>query len=214
MARVLPTRRQRLLVRAGFVTVLALPVAFTAWLLLSPPDPAPDLTAIESLPVPSSWEVVHTQTQRSFLGSRADRDYLVDAEPQDIAPVAGDVLRSAGFEIYQQVASSDWCDTRPIGASPAMVCPVKEVEPCQENGRGGPITCFVTGFRWLSQDPPLLERLTVVAMPRADQFLVGVGDEQHLVRGSNRVLVTITADRTAARSFWSSPTPPSSGRLS
>jgi hypothetical protein len=63
------------------------------------------------------------------------------------------------------------------------------------------------GVRWLSKDPPMLERLFVVAMPRADKFNVGVGGEAHLVQASNRALVRISADRATADSFWSSPTP-------
>jgi hypothetical protein len=186
---------------------LAVPAACAAWVFMAPEDPAPDLATIEALPVPPAWEIVHTQSLRDFLGSRADRDYLVDAEPEQIAPVVKDVLRSAGLEIYDGVADSDWCDSRPIGASPAIICPRKEIETCQANGRGGPVSCTVIAFRWLSLDPPFLARIYVSVQPRSAFFDVGVFDQRHRVEASNRALVAISADRVTARTFWSSPTP-------
>jgi hypothetical protein len=111
-----PRRLRRAWLLAAIALVLALPVACTAWFFLAPEDPAPYLATIDALPVPSAWEVVYTQTLRSFLGSRADRYYLVDAEAEDIAPVVEDVLRSAGHEIYDRVASSDWCGRYPAEA--------------------------------------------------------------------------------------------------
>jgi hypothetical protein len=156
--------------------------------------------------VPPAWEVVHTQALRSFLGSRADRYYLVDAESEDIAPVVEDVLHSAGLEIHDRVASRDWCDTRPIGASPAITCPRKEIATCRENGSGGPVSCTVIAFRWLSLDPPLLERLYVSVTERRDFFDVGVNDDRHRVQASDRALITISVARATARYFWSSPT--------
>jgi hypothetical protein len=191
--------------------ILVLPAACVAWFALAADDPAPYLATIESLPVPPSWEVVHTQTLRSFMGSRAERYYLVDAEPEDIAPVVQDVLRSAGLEVNDWVASSDWCDQRPIGATPAISCPPKEIPTCRENGQGGPVSCTVSAFRWLSMEPTLeasvVERLLVSVSPRRDRFDVGVNDQRHQIDASNRALVVITADRTSARYFWSSPTP-------
>jgi hypothetical protein len=167
---------------------------------------------IDALPVPPAWEVVHTQTLRDpIFGSRADRYYLVDAEPEDIAPVVEDVVRSAGLEIYDPVASSDWCDQRPIGATPAVVCPRKEIPTCHENGPGGPVSCTVEAFRWLSMEASLeastLEHLRVSVAPRSGVFDVGVNDQRHRVDASDRALVVISADRATARYFWSSPTP-------
>jgi hypothetical protein len=122
-----------------------------------------------------------------------------------------DVLRSAGLEIYMPVASSDWCDRRPIGATPAITCPRKEIPTCRENGQGGPVNCTVQAFRWLSMEPSLeasmLERVYVSVSPRAGFFDVGVNDDRHRVEASNRALVRISADRSTARYFWSSPTP-------
>ena len=114
-----PRRRWRAWLLSAIALTLALPAACTGWFFLASEDPAPYLATIDALPVPAAWEVVHTQTLRDPLfGSRADRYYLVDAEPGDIAPVVDDVLRKGGLEIYDRVASSDWCDQRPIGASP------------------------------------------------------------------------------------------------
>jgi hypothetical protein len=205
-----PAIRRRWFVVA-FAVMLALPASCVAWFVLAPEDPAPYLATIESLPVPQTWEVVHTQALRSFLGSRADRYYLVDAEPEDIAPVVEDVLRSAGLEIHDRVASSDWCDQRPIGATPAITCPRKEIPTCRENGEGGPVSCTVRAFRWLSMgsslETSMLERLSISVSPRGEVFDVGVNDQRHRVDASNRALVVISADRTTARYFWSSPTP-------
>jgi hypothetical protein len=205
-----PRRLQRpLLFAAALAVILALPAACTAWFFfVVPVDPAPYLATIDALPVPPAWQVVHTQTLRDpLMGSRADRYYFVDAEPDEIAPVVQDVLRSAGLEIYTPVAPNDWCDTRPIGATPAIVCPRKEIETCHENGSGGPVSCTVQAFRWLSLDTPLLERLFVYVSPRGDSFDVGVNNDHRIVEASNRVLVRISADRATARYFWSSPTP-------
>jgi hypothetical protein len=201
--------RRPLLFAVALAVILALPAACTAWFFfVVPVDPAPYLATIDALPVPPTWQNVHTQTLRDpLIGSRADRYYFVDAEPEDIAPVVQDVLRSAGLEIYTREASKDWCDTRPIGATPAIVCPRKETETCRENGSGGSVSCTVIAFRWLSLDPPLLERLFVGVSPRGDVFDVGVNNDHRRVEASNRALVVISAERVTARTFWSSPTP-------
>jgi hypothetical protein len=69
------------------------------------------------------------------------------------------------------------------------------------------VSCTVQAFRWLSLDPPLLERLFVSVTPRSEFFDVGVNNDRHRVEASNRALVTISTDRATARYFWSSPTP-------
>jgi hypothetical protein len=206
-----PRRLGRPWLLAALALTLALPAACAAWFFLSPVDPAPYLATIEALPVPASWDIVDTQALRDpIMGSRADRYYLVDEGPEQIAPVVRNVLRSAGLEIYDQVADSDWCDPRPIGATPAITCPRKEIPACRENGSGGPVSCTVQAFRWLSMgsslEASMLERLYVSVSARGDVFDVGVNDQRHRVEASNRALVVISADRTTARYFWSSPT--------
>jgi hypothetical protein len=210
-----PSRLRLRWVVLAFAILLAVPFAFAGWFLfVAPVDPAPYVARIESLPVPPTWEVVDTQALRSFLGSRADRYYLVDAEPEAVAPVAEDVLRSAGLEIYDRVAPSDWCDQRPIAATPPITCPRKPIPTCVENGIGGPVRCWVEGFRWLSTGSSLetstLERVSVSVSPRADSFDVGVNDQRHRIDGANRALVVVSVDRASGRYFWSSPTPPAS----
>jgi hypothetical protein len=210
-----PRRFRRRWLLALLAVTISLPAACTAWFFLSPEDPAPHLATIEALTLPSTWDVVYTQTLRGpIFPSRADRYYLVDGDPQEVVPVVQDALRSAGLEIYDWVASSDWCDQRPIGATPPVVCPRKAIPTCHENGPGGPVSCTVQAFRWLSMQPTLeasmLERLYVSVSPRGDGFDVGVNGQQHHVEASNRALVVILADRTDARYFWSSPTPPAS----
>jgi len=175
---------------------------------IAPVDPAPFLATIEALPVPSTWEVVHTQTQRDYLlGSRVDRYYFVDGEPQEVAPVVQQVLRSSGLEIFFPDYDTDRCDTPSPGARPAASCPVTRSGTCQEIASAGPVSCHIVAFRWLSQEPPLLERLFVYVSPRGGSVDIGVGKEHRLVDTANRVLVRISADRTTASSFWSSPTP-------
>ena len=147
-----PRRRWRAWLLSAIALTLALPAACTGWFFLASEDPAPYLATIDALPVPAAWEVVHTQTLRDPLfGSRADRYYFVDAEPGDIAPVVDDVLRKGGLEIYDRVASSDWCDQRPIGATPAVVCPRKEAPTCGRTGKGAPSAArcrHSAGCRW------------------------------------------------------------------
>lgn len=211
IAQPLRGRRRRWRLLALLAVVIALPAGCAAWWFLSPEDPAPYLATLDALPVPPTWEVAFTQTLRGpIFGSRVDRYYLVDADPEQIAPVVGEVLRSAGLEIYDWVASSDWCDQRPIGATPPVVCPRKPIPACHENGPGGPVSCTVQAFRWLSMQPTLeasmMERLFVSVAERADSYSVGVNPEEHIVAGRGRVLVRISADRTSARYFWSSPT--------
>jgi hypothetical protein len=191
--------------------VVAIPGAFIARFLIEVDDPAGYLPTLDALPVPAPWELEHTQAVRSFdAPPYAARWYLVDADATDVAPVAEDMLRSAGFELYTRVASSDWCDTRPIGATPAVTCPRKEIATCSENGRGGPVSCSVIGFRWLSNDPPLLERVSVGVEARNERADIGVGDEHTLTPTANRALVVVSVDHVSPRAFWASPTQPGS----
>jgi hypothetical protein len=200
VARPPPPRLRRRWPLAAIAVTLALPAAFAAWFFfLAPEDPAPYLATIDALPVPSAWEVVHTQTRRDwYTGSRAIRYYFVDAEPEDIAPVVKDVLRSAGLEIDDQVGS--------------LMFPT-----CSESGPGGPVSCSVQAFRCGSMESLLeasklerlyviVERLYVSVSPRGDFFDVGVNDQRHRVKAANRALVRISADRATAGCLWSSPT--------
>ena len=193
---------------AAVVVTVGVPAAIVWWLLFGGDDPAAYLPTIDSLPAPSAWEVQHTQAVRSLDGGpRAYRWYLVDAEPQDIAPSIKEVLQSAGLELYTPIADSDWCDSRPIGATPAITCPRKEIPTCRENGRGGPVSCSIVAFRWLSEDASLVERVSVSVSPRNDTADVGVGDEHQLQQASNRALVVVAVDHVQARTLWASPTP-------
>jgi hypothetical protein len=53
----------------------------------------------------------------------------------------------AGFTIEVQRAPRDWCDTRPLRATPTIVCPEKLIPPCWTNGPGGPTTCYFYASR-------------------------------------------------------------------
>jgi hypothetical protein len=202
-----PRRFRSSPVAATLVVIVVLPAVILAWyFFIAAPDPSPYVADIDALPVPTGWEVVHTQALRSVLGSRADRYWLVDGEPQAIAPVVQHVLRSAGLEIYVPDYARDGCDTPSLAAS-AAGCAVTRTGTCQEIGPGGPVRCGFLAFRWLSLDPPLLERLGVYISPRGGSVDVGVGDEHRLIDTSNRVLVRMSVDRTTARYFWALPTP-------
>jgi hypothetical protein len=94
--------------------ILLIPVACTAWVVLSPEDPARYVATLDTLPVPPTWEVVRTYTQRDFImGTRADRYYLVDADPEDAVTALKDAMKAAGFEIYIRVASTDLVRSAP-----------------------------------------------------------------------------------------------------
>ena len=194
-------------VAIAILIVLALPAACVAWVVLSPDDPARYVATIDELPVPASWEVIDRHTSRDlFFGTRADRTYLVDAEPQVAIVTARAFVQAAGFLIYVPSAPFDWCDPHPLD-SVVVACPLKEIEACRENGTGGPVGCTLQAFRDLASDPEHLERLHISFSHKGTIVDTDWGTGQHLVSDPNRSVVAISADRTTRRFFWSSPTP-------
>ena len=192
------------------LSVGALIVAASCVTLVSllPADPAPYLATLDALPVPPSWQIVRTYAQREiFMGSRADRYYFVDADPADAVPSLKDAMRAAGFEIHVPVAPSDWCDPQPLD-SIVVACAAKVIEPCSENGPGGPITCHVEGCRRIDADPQHLEDLFASLSPRGTVVDYGPGASPRYVSDPSRAVVVISASLTSPRHFWSSPTPP------
>jgi hypothetical protein len=190
---------------------LLLPAGCTAWLFLSLGDPAPFVATLDALPVPQTWEVVRTYTQRDFImGTRADRYYFVDGDPQDAVPTLKNAMKAAGFEIYISVAASDWCDPHPLD-SIVVPCATKVIEDCRENGLGGPISCRVEAFRRIAADPQHLEDLYASLSPRGTTVDYGPGASPRYLSDPNRAVVVISASLSYPRHFWSSPTPATTG---
>src|SRR5258705_13388697 len=78
--------------------LLLIPISCTAWVVLSPEDPARYVATLDALPIPPTWEIVDRHTQRDFImGTRADHSYLVDADPEDAVVVLKDAIEAAGF---------------------------------------------------------------------------------------------------------------------
>jgi hypothetical protein len=97
---------------------------------------------LDELQVPASWELAHEEIVQSVLfGSRVERYYLVDADPSDVVSPAASIFTRAGFATEIRRAPTDWCDTRPLNATPALVCPEQVIPPCSTNGPSGPMTC-------------------------------------------------------------------------
>jgi len=140
------TRRPRLTVGRvvlglGIVAVVIVGVAWTS--ALRRLDPEPHRAVLDELQIPASWELAHEEVVQSILlGSRVERYYLVDADPSDVVLPAESVFTGAGFAIEIRRAAKDWCDTRPLRATPGIVCPEKVIPPCSTNGPTGPTTCY------------------------------------------------------------------------
>ena len=194
--------------------LLLIPAACTAWVVLSPEVPARYVATLDALPVPPTWEVVDSRTQRDFImRTRADRSYLVDADPEDAVKVLKDAIRAAGFELYTSVAEADWCDPQPLDSIP-VPCAAKVHEDCRANGTGGPISCFVRAFRRLATDAEHLERIYASISPRGSTVDYGPGASPRYLTDPDRALVVISADLSYPRYFWSSPTPGPTGDVS
>jgi hypothetical protein len=95
-------------------------------------DPAPQFATLDRLPIPSAWENVGSVYSPSLLfRSWVARYYLVDADPDDLAEPAIQMLEDAGWEVDQR-SSRDACST---------------------NGPGGPMRCHV-GATTFDDDSP------------------------------------------------------------
>jgi hypothetical protein len=93
-----------------------------SWLEERLTEPARQFATLDRLSIPSSWENVGSVYSPGFLfRSWVARYYLVDADPDDLAEPAIQMIEDAGWEIDQR-SSQDACST---------------------NGPGGPMTCYV-----------------------------------------------------------------------
>jgi hypothetical protein len=129
--------------------VLAVAVIGIVWIsALRALDPEPHRAVLDALQIPTSWELAHEEIVQNILfGSRIERYYLVDADPNDVVSPAESMLTRAGFTTTIRRAPTDWCDTRPLRATPAGVCPEKVIPPCLTNGPTGPMTCSFEASR-------------------------------------------------------------------
>jgi hypothetical protein len=169
----------------GTVGVLA---TFAAgWVLAQrATDPTLHVAVLDELDVPPSWQLAHTEViQQILMGSRVERYLLVDADPTEVVAPVTEMLTKAGFVLDIWKAPRDWCDTRPLSATPALVCPIKLIPACSENGPGGPTTCFVTATR--SE-----ECLAVVALDRGQPASYSRGLVSYSVSDPVRIVVRVT----------------------
>jgi hypothetical protein len=173
-------------IAALLALLIAPPAALVGWAVFSPESPARYVAIIDELPVPSTWEAVHTDARGDFMGTRVDRYFLVDADPEDAVPTLKDVVQASGFTIDTQFAPKDWCDTGPLDASP-ILCPTRIVDECHANGPGGPISCSVQAVR----DKV---RLFMAVSPRGSTFDYNVGSERRHLGDPNRSLLRISAE--------------------
>ena len=136
-------------------------------------DPTSHVAVLDELAVPASWDLAHTEVVKSpIFGSRVERYYLVDADPEALVdPITG-ILTVAGFTVDVRTASRDWCDNRPLGATPTIVCPTKVIPDCSSNGED-PMTCHLSARRGG-------DRLSISALAR--------GRASHLLRRNGLTL--------------------------
>jgi hypothetical protein len=199
-------RRRRPLWPVAILGVLLLPVACTAWWFVSH-DPAPHVAVLDELHLPAGWEVARTDAQRGPLfGPRAMRYYLVDAEPVDAATALRQALTAAGFAIYYRPVPRGGCALDPQDSG-HPTCGNVVTKDCQTNGPGGPISCYIEGYRPIDGDPGHLEDIFASVSPRGSSFDHGPGASPRYTVDPTRALVVITASLSDPRHFWSGPTP-------
>jgi len=157
-------------------------------------NPSHYIAVVDELAVPASWELAHTEIKAPGLDAcvpifgncpSVTRYYLLDADPGEVVAAAKEIVRASGFTVDVRVAPRDWCDPGLLGATPRP-CPTKVIEDCVPNGRGGPVTCWVTASR--GQD-----RLTIVISDRGERATYYVGSESHFVGAPNRSVAAIRA---------------------
>lgn len=178
--------RQRVVV-GGALALVAIVGLIWAYLIAAL-DPGRPAAVLDELEIPATWDLADTEIVKNILfGSRVVRYYLVDADPDDIVDPASDMLAAAGFTIDVRLAPRDWCDNRPIGATPAIECPTKRIPVCQTNGQGGPMTCYL----WATRGD---DRLSIVAFDRGERAKYFVGSEGRFVGAPGRIVVRVSID--------------------
>ena len=180
-----PRQSGRRVVLGAAIVVLAI-VGLGAYWVYGATDPGPHIGVLDELRLPPSWELARQNiVQQVLMGSRVERYYLVDAEPTDVVSPVTDALTAAGFILDVPKAPRDWCDTRPLRATPALSCPTKVIPPCSENGPGGPITCYLSATR-------AQECIAVVAYDRGEAANYVGGVLRDSSPGGRRIVVRIS----------------------
>lgn len=173
----------RVLLGLGIVAVVVIGIVWTS--VLRSLDPAPHRAVLDELQIPTSWELAHEEiVQNVLLGSRVERYYLVDADPSDAVSPAESMFTRAGFAIEIQRAPKDWCDTRPLRATPAIVCPEKVIPACSTNGLTGPTTCYFYARRGQ-------ECVTVHAFDRGEMATYYRGMDAYHISDPVRIVVLL-----------------------
>lgn len=149
-------------------------------------DPASHVAVLDELAVPGSWDLAHTEVVKSMpFGSRVERYFVVDADPDEVVDPATRLLATAGFTVEVDRAPRDWCDNRPLHATPEIVCPTKVTPPCRANG--GSTTCYLSASRGT-------DRLSIVVYDRGERASYFVGSEAHFVGVPDRIVVRVTVN--------------------
>ncbi len=181
----IPWRR----VVALFVLVLAAAIG-GVWIAIDRrSDPAPHEAVLDEFKIPPTWTLAHSDIHRSIiLGSWVARYYVIDSHPEAVVGPTSAMLESAGFTIDVVRAPRDWCDNRPLAATPAIDCPIKVIPPCSPNGPGGPVTCSLSATR--NQDA-----VRIVAWDRGERTSFGFyGEQQHVVGAPDRMVVRLSTN--------------------
>ena len=186
--------RRAIIALGALVVCVAAAAGFFVWRVSENiGDPARLVTILDGVPVPSSWQAVHTEQHRDLLtGSSAYRWFLVDADPEDAVLTVKEAVQAAGFTVEVPDTPRDWChQERFVGSTVANPgpCPPRELY-CTFDGPGGTRRCTMSAMR--DRD-----RLFITFQPRGtlssydvDSAAVSFGDPQHSV-------VTMSAHRRA-----------------
>ncbi len=151
-------------------------------------DPRPHQAALDRVPVPASWSLADSNVvENALLGSRIERYYLVDSEPEQLIEPVREMLVAGGFEIVPDHWSKDWCNYIPLGATgppgpTGSVCPVRVAEPCSSLKSSG--TCRVAARAGGDE-------VDVVIFKRGDDTNYFVGRANHIVRARGLVIVRV-----------------------
>jgi hypothetical protein len=174
----------RVVLGLGIVAVVVIGIVWTS--ALRSLDPEPHRAVLDGLQIPTSWELAHEEiVQNVLLGSRVERYYLVDADPSDVLSPAESMFAGADFAIEIRRAPRDWCDQRPLHATPALVCPEKVIPPCSTNGPTGPTTCYFYARRGQ-------ECVTVHAFDRGEMATYYRGMNSYHISDPGRIVVRLT----------------------
>ena len=170
--------------------LLTIPAGCGLWLTFGYDNGTRHVATLDSLPIPDSWEIVHTNTVGAFpLGSHADRWYLVDSEPVETAALMKDALQSAGWTIEQRFVSSG-----------------NHIEDCRAEP-GGPVECTIVAHRRRALTGEWFERISILMAARVRGLTYFVGMDGFHVQDPERSAVRISAHMASDRDLSQAPSP-------